>query len=188
MVQRIAIVGSMAKYPFLGHLTAQVEHGGDVISVAARFAHQSLPMTTFQLVRKVEAELRIRITKIASETPNLPDWIRNVWAFWMAQPKSNFGPESGSGLSVVIYIRCDGQEAISASGVTGIWGLVENHWAPVVKPGHPMLRQSGVPDAFPGVFQLSRSSPFFVAAPHPDLMTSIELKHIDNRLGGQYDG
>ena len=23
---------------------------------------------------------------------------------------------------VVIYIRCDGQEAISASGITGVWG------------------------------------------------------------------
>ena len=86
MVQRIALMGSKVKLPFLGHLDAQVEDGDNVISVSARFAHQSLPVTTFQLVRKVEAELRIRISKIVSEKPNLPDWIRNVWAFWMALP------------------------------------------------------------------------------------------------------
>ena len=188
MVQRIALLGSKVETPFLGHLDAQVEDGDNIISVAARFAHQSLPVTTFQLVRKVEAELRIRISKIMSEVPNLADWIRNVWAFWMTQPKSNFGPESGADLSVVIYIRCDGQEAISASGVTGVWGQIENHWVPVVKPGHPMLGQSGVPNSFPGVFQLSRSSPIFVAAPYPDQVRSIELKHIEKRLGGQYDG
>ena len=51
-----------------------------------------------------------------------------------------------------------------------------------------MLGQSGVPDAFPGVFQLIGSSPIFVASPYPDQMTSIELKHIEKRLGGQYDG
>ena len=43
----------------------------------------------------------------------------------MAQSKSDFGPEDGADLSVVIYVRCDGQEAISASGVTGVWGQIE---------------------------------------------------------------
>ena len=75
MVQRIALMGSKVETPFLGHLDAQVEDGDNVISVAARFAHQYLPVTTFQLVRKVESELRIQISKIVSEVPNLADWI-----------------------------------------------------------------------------------------------------------------
>ena len=187
MTRCIALLGSETTYPFLGHLEAQVEQDGNLISVAARFAHRSTPKMTFQHVRKVEADLRIRLVQIAAEPPNLSDWIRSVWDFWMQLSKSDYGPDAGSDLSVVIYIRCDGHEAISASGVTGVWGLIDGHWSPVVQLGHPMLGKTGVPHEFPGVFQLNRSSPLFVAAPHPDQVVSLEHDHIEKRLGGLND-
>ena len=186
MRQRITLLGSETTYPFLGHLEAQVVRGADVISVAARFSHHSNPKACFQQVRLVEEALQSKISQIVKEPPSVPDWIRGVWSFWMQQSKANYGAEAGADLSVAIYVRCAQQEAISASGVTGVWGLIEQHWIPVVKEKHPMLGQAGVPTVFPGVFLLTRSSPFFIAAPHPDHSVQLEQAAVQKRVGGRY--
>ena len=182
----MSLLGSETTYPFLGHLEAEVVASDNVISVAARFGHQSPPKACFQSVRMVELELRKRLNTIIQTEANLADWIRALWSFWMQQSKTNYGADAGADLSVAMYVRCSEQAAISAAGVTGVWGQIDQVWMPVVKSGHPMLGKTGVPTVFPGVFQLSRLSPFFVAAPYPDRVNTLDHAHIEKRIGESY--
>jgi hypothetical protein len=186
MTQRVAILGSGTSLPFLGHLSGQVSNEQGTLSFAARVNLQSDPTTCFQCVRRIEADLRMRLSEIIETEPDIHNWIRALWMFWMVRERAEFGPELGADLSVVFYIQCHEQEAISASGVTSIWGLVSQSWYPVVKGEHPMLGLRGVPESYPGVFQLARTSSLFVASPAPDILNELNDAQVRARLGRSY--
>lgn len=188
MTQRVAILGSNSIHPFLGHMFGQTSNDTGLLSFAARFSLNQAPQSCFQNVRRVEAEFRTKMAEIISEPGDINDRIRALWRFWMAPDAAAFHNDLGAEFSVIFYVESDQQEAISATGMSGIWGMLDGTWFPVVQGRHPMLLQRGIPKSFPGVFQLTRTSPIFVACAAPETLKDVTDKNIRRLLGSSYGG
>lgn len=186
MTQRVAILGSQSTHPFLGHMFGQVSNDTGLLSFAARFNLEQAPESCFENVRRVEADFRSKMTEIIAGSGDINDRIRALWRFWMAPDTAVFQNDLGADFSVIFYVESGRKEAISATGMSGIWGLLDGVWFPVVQGRHPMLLQSGVPESFPGVFQLTRTSPIFVACAAPETLTDASDKNIRRLLGSSY--
>lgn len=206
----LELIGNDTDTPFLGLFG--VNHSGHNfdVSIIGRFGFRAEPSLIFPYLRQFEFRLKALLSQCITADSEVQEWIRSIWTFVMETPISSFGPSEGKDLSFVVYAKGADFEGISASGITGIWGAMDGQsappkklwetenktfylegkmvgeWSPLVKPNHPMLSSTGIPQKWPGVFQLYRSSQVFIACPSPHRVSSLNERTLSIRMSGIY--